>query len=111
MSVRYHVSDVTCSGLRASLGQHVDDVLQGLADLADEIVGLEPALAVPADLAADEDEAALGGDAVGVALGFRPAGRLQDRVRCHDFLNRKRWILPVWVFGRAGVNVTERGYL
>ncbi len=25
--------------------------------------------------------------------------------------NRKRWILPVWVFGSASMNFTERGYL
>jgi hypothetical protein len=24
---------------------------------------------------------------------------------------RKRWILPVWVFGRATVNFAQRGYL
>ena len=71
-------------GPGAGLGQHVDDVLQRLANLPHEIVGFEPALAVPADLAADEDEAALGGDAVGIALGFCPACRLQGRVRCHD---------------------------
>ena len=74
----------------------------------------EPALAVPADLPADEDKPALSRNAVSVALGLRPAGGLQDRVCCHDwpwFLSWKRWILPVWVFGRAVVNFTERGYL
>src|SRR6516164_1503057 len=25
--------------------------------------------------------------------------------------SRKRWILPVWVFGSASINFTERGYL
>jgi hypothetical protein len=25
--------------------------------------------------------------------------------------NLKRWILPVWVLGKASMNLTERGYL
>src|SRR6516165_4666185 len=99
-------------GLRTGLGQHVDDVLQRLPDLADEVMAFEPVLVVPADLAADEDQLAFGGDTVGVTLGLRPPGRLQGRVRCHGwFLNWKRWILPVWVLGNAAMNFTERGYL
>ena len=29
----------------------------------------------------------------------------------HDRFSLKRWILPVWVLGRASTNLTERGYL
>ena len=66
--------------LGAGLGQHGDDVLQRLPHLADEIVGLELALPVPADLSADEDELAPRSDAIGIADRFRPAFRLQDLV-------------------------------
>src|SRR4029077_15476159 len=98
----------------AACARHSDPVLHRLPDWAHEIVGCEPVLAVPADLAADEDELALGRNTVGIAFGLGPAGGLQDCVRCHDgpwFLSWKRWILPVCVFGRAVVNFTERGYL
>ena len=46
-------------GPGAGLGEDRDDVAQRLADLAGE-VGRERAGRVPADLAADEDEPALG---------------------------------------------------
>ena len=57
-----------CSGPRAGLGQHLDDVDERLLDLGDEIVAGELLLGVPADLAGDEHLPALGGDAVGEAL-------------------------------------------
>src|SRR5438445_8039522 len=57
---------------------HRIDVLQGLADLIHQIVGLELALFVPADLACDEDHLAAGGDAVRVTARLGPTGRLQD---------------------------------
>ena len=59
--------------LTARSRQHVDDVFQRLLDLGDEIVALELRLRVPADLAGDENLAALRGDAVGVALGREPS--------------------------------------
>jgi hypothetical protein len=47
------------------------------AGLVDEVIALELLFAVPADLAADKHQRASGRDAVGVAAGFGPSGRLQ----------------------------------
>src|SRR5262245_61354149 len=68
--------------MRLAAGRTHDgnDILQRLLDLPDEIVGFELALAVPADLAADEYQPPLRLDAVGVADRSGPALRLQDRV-------------------------------
>ena len=74
-----HAHDVL--GLGAGLGQHRHHVVQRLAHLAGQVVGVELALPVPADHAGDEDLAAAHGHAVGIALGARPAGRLQ--YLCH----------------------------
>ena len=71
-----HADDVL--GLGARLCEHRDDVLQRLARLAGEVVGLEAALAVPADLAGDEHLRAARGGAVRIAARLRPAGRLED---------------------------------
>ena len=57
-----------CTGL----GQHLHDVAQRLLGLGGKIVALEHLLGIPADLARDKDLLALGGDAVGKALGRCP---------------------------------------
>src|SRR6185312_7811680 len=62
---------------RAGFGQHRHDILQRLLDLGDEVVAHEPGLRGPADLAGDGDVPARRGDAVGVALGRLPAGRVE----------------------------------
>ena len=49
-----------------------------MAELAGEIVGLPGPVGTPADLAGDEDEPPPGADRVGVALGRRPARRVDD---------------------------------
>ena len=73
-----HRSDVR--GFGAGFGEHRDDVLQALPELADKIVGLEFAACVPADLAGHEHQSSLGGDAVGIADWFDPALGLQELV-------------------------------
>ena len=52
----------------------------------------------------------LRGDAVGEALGARPAGRLQDLHHAF-FLSLKRCSFPVSVRGSVSTNSTARGYL
>ena len=64
----------------AGRGKNVYDVLQCLPYLADEVVGLELALGVPADLPADEHETPACRDAVGIADRLGPALRLEDGV-------------------------------
>lgn len=71
-----HAHDVLGAG--AGLAQHLHDVLQRLADLLAQVVGVEHALRIPTDHAGHEDHAAFGGDAVGIALGARPAGRKKN---------------------------------
>ena len=102
-----------------------DDVLEGLADLRDEVLAFELLFGIPADLAGDENEASRGDNPVGVAPGALPVLRMQEvewRVlSAHSpgsalavlapGRSRKRWILPVCVFGSAPVNLMERGYL
>src|SRR5690242_4071183 len=75
-----HAHDV----LRAttSLCQYSEHVGERLADLSGQLIGLETTLFVPADLAGDEDNAALCRDAVGVAARAGPAGRLKN-LHCH----------------------------
>ena len=58
--------------LAARSREDVDDIFQRLLDLSDEIVALELRLRVPADLAGNENLAALRNDAVGVAFRRRP---------------------------------------
>src|SRR5262249_27173461 len=102
-----------------------NDVLEGLADLGDEILAFELLLGVPADLTGNEHEASRAGNPVGVTLGTLPGLRMQEvqrrvlsahaRGSASAVLaagrSRKRWILPVCVFGSAPVNLMERGYL
>src|SRR5690606_28014353 len=57
------------------------------------------------------DRAAARDDGVGVALGPRPVGGLEDAMRHVVSLSRKRWSLPVSVLGSAATNSTCRGYL
>src|SRR6185503_19768617 len=97
--------------LRLAVGfrEHGEDVLDGLPELPCEIARLPFAFAGPADLPGDEDEVALGGDAVREAFRSRPAGRLQN-FHC-GFLSLKRCTFPVSVRGNASTNSMARGYL
>src|SRR5512138_3350638 len=63
---------------RAGLGEDGDDVLQRLLELRREALGLEHLLGVPADLAGDENQSAIGFDSIRVADGRLPALRMQD---------------------------------
>jgi hypothetical protein len=60
-------------GLRLHCGEHGDDVVQRLPRLCGEVVAVEHALRVPADLAGREQQAAARGDAVGTAARTRPS--------------------------------------
>src|SRR5262249_35891687 len=60
---------------------HPDHIAQRLPDLAHEVVRLELAPRVPADLAGDEDELAPGDDAVRVPAPSRPFRRLEHTHR------------------------------
>src|SRR3954471_24031208 len=99
----------------AGFRQDGDHVHQRALDLRDEIAADEVRILGPADLPGDEDEPAVGGDAVGIALRRLPAFRLQElkiaHAPPHFWRRRKRWILPVGVFGSASTNITARGYL
>src|ERR1700723_2527771 len=102
----------------AGLGDDRDHVRERLAHLRDEVPALELLVRVPTDLAGDEHQPSLAGDAVGVALGALPMPRvekLERRIRLAHWpacvRSRKRWILPVCVLGNASANLTERGYL
>ena len=81
-----HSSPVVAGGrvfLHVKIREKDDEevlALRPLAHLAHEVVAFELALPVPANLASGEKEAALCRDAVGVALGPCPVGRLQGRV-------------------------------
>ena len=99
-----------CSGLPLACGENVQDVLDGLAELAGEGFFLPFALAGPADLPGDEHQLAAGGDAVGEALGARPVGRLQN-LHHAVFLSLKRCSFPVSVRGSVSTNSIARGYL
>src|SRR5690606_37054957 len=70
-----HAHDVL--GPAAGLVENCHDVFQRLPDLADEIVRLEDLVAVPADLAAEPDGAALRDHAVGIAPCRLPAAWVQ----------------------------------
>ena len=59
--------------------QHGGDVAQRLRGLGDEVLGLKLLLGIPADLAADKNLNAARGDAIGVAFGGGPPGRLENR--------------------------------
>src|SRR5712664_663570 len=92
--------------------QYRNYVLKSLPELAGEVVRLPFSFAGPADLARDEHQFSPGCDAVGEALRFRPAGRLQDlHAHVAEPLSLKRCNLPVSVRGRSPTNSTERGYL
>src|SRR5687768_16712016 len=94
--------------------QHLENVLDGLAELAGEGFFLSLALAGPADLAGDEHQPAAGDDAVGEAFGARPGRRLQDLHHAHLpswFLSLNRCSFPVSVRGNSATNSTARGYL
>jgi hypothetical protein len=56
----------------SSLGQDLHDIAQGLFGLGGEVVALEHLAGGPAHLPRDENLAALGGDAIGEALGLSP---------------------------------------
>src|SRR5256885_14958259 len=96
--------------LAARFGQHLKDVGDRLAELAGEVTRSPFALRRPANLAGDEDQAAFRHDAVGVALGARPAGWLQD-LHHACFLSLNRCSLPVSVRGSVSTNSMARGYL
>ena len=64
-------------GTRAVAREHRDDVHEALPDLADEVVGLEHGVLIPADLTRDVDDAAAGRYAVRIPDGLRPSLRLQ----------------------------------
>ena len=57
LSVKYQVIEVMCSGLAPASASMATMLCERLPHLADEIVGLELRLPVPADLSADEDHA------------------------------------------------------
>src|SRR3954453_6661532 len=120
-------------GARARLGEHGEHVAQRLARLAGEVAMREGAGLVPADHPAREDDA-VRLDPVRVALGLRPAGRLQGPHRSTgpgesppgrllpatrapwaspspSSRSTVRWTLPVGVRGSASRNSTRRGYL
>src|SRR5688572_6776074 len=90
--------------------ENLEDVLDGLAELAGEGFFLPLALAGPADLAGDEHQPAADDDAVGEALGARPGGWL-EYLHHAVFLSLKRWSFPVSVRGRVSTNSMARGYL
>ena len=71
-----HADDMLGPG--AVLGEDREDVAQRLRELAVQRVFGRSFLLVPADHAGGEDHPAARGDAVGIALGPRPAGREQD---------------------------------
>src|SRR6185437_12814889 len=99
--------------LTARLGEHFEDVGERLAELAGE-VACSPFALRPADLAGDEHELALRGDAVRKAFRARPAGRLQDLHHGAHFpvgLSLKRCSVPVSVRGSVSTNSIARGYL
>ena len=57
-------------------------MLRRVCAVWDEVVGFKLLLGVPADLAADKDQRATGGDAVGVAFGGEPAFGLEEFSHC-----------------------------
>jgi hypothetical protein len=71
-----HARHVARLGARS--GEDGDDVVERLAGLGGEVVALELAARVPANLAGHEHQATLGGHAIGVAARLRPAFRLHD---------------------------------
>ena len=83
-------------GPRAILGDDRDDVAQRLAELLVEAVRDDHLALVPADHPGGVDGAAAGdADAVGIALGPRPAGGLEDvHVPCS--LSRSRAMITRW---------------
>src|SRR5437763_10057894 len=76
------------------LGEDGEDVGERLAELAGEILALEPFLGVPADHPRGDDQPPPGRDAVGIALGARPAGREQI---LHPPSSRK-WLRAITTF-------------
>src|SRR5579884_4298253 len=65
-------------GASVGLGKDGQDILEGLPRLSYEIGGLEAAVLVPTDLAADKDEASRRGYPLAIALGARPFRGLKD---------------------------------
>ena len=115
----YHVMRTRCSGLAPPARSTATTFGERLLELRHEVVALELAARVPADLAGHEQRAAFGGDAIGVAARRRPAVRLQEvEMRCGHGLSgmdagsagyaesrmRNRWIFPVAVFGSWSTN-------
>src|SRR4051812_24987838 len=60
-------------GARSVLGEDGEDVAQELAELAHQMLALEPFLRIPADHAGGDDHPPFRRNAVGIALGPRPA--------------------------------------
>jgi len=83
------VPDEVCDVLRprAVAGEDGNDVAQRLRDLRNEIVALEPAFCIPADLSREKDRPTPGDDTVRVACGPGPAYRLQGPM--HESLLRR----------------------
>jgi len=110
-------------GAATGLDNKRHDIRKRLSRLRDKIFALEPLLGIPADLPGEKDRAAFGDDAIAKTFGELPATRMKKCMRSRHLLSpheapeggpcrsRKRWILPVWVFGSASMNFTERGYL
>src|ERR1700693_3220635 len=65
---------------RAAAGEDGSNIAQRLRDLCDEIIALEQAVRVPADLSCEKDRSTLRDNAVGVACRPGPAFRLQGAV-------------------------------
>src|SRR5690348_13964772 len=87
--VPHHARDVV--GLGAGGGEDVDRVLERLAQLPDEVVAAETLLAVPADLAGDEDLRAARHDRIGIAFRPYPARRVDRTQLAH------RHLLPIFL--------------
>ena len=104
----YQVMRTMCDGSAPASCSTATMLRRACAGLRDEVVALELLLRIPADLAADEDLGAAGGDAIGISLGRRPSGRLQE---FHGVFSLKRCSLPVSVRGSLATNSISRGYL
>ena len=82
MSVTYQHKPHDVGGLGARFAKHGEDVAQRLLHLRGQSFRELPRR-IPADLAAQENGLALRRDAVRIARGPRPIGRLQHAVRAH----------------------------
>ena len=86
------VWDCLSRGFFAAGGSyHFHGVGERLTKLLDQIVGLELLLGIPADLSPDEKLPATGQDAVGIAFGSRPAGRLNSFMHGSLFHESQWW--------------------